>query len=271
MVDLGSQPRTHLSTARAMTAHGLAMVALALLVLGELLVVAVFFPIGRDVDRGLMSGWAYDDLIIDPLGAIVSTGFVATGAAVLMVVALARRRPALAIAVPVLVGGATVTTHLLKDRLLPAGGTLPSGHTTVVLSLLLAALLVVPPTWRRWLAPVAAFLAVTTGLGTVIGTWHLPGDVAAAAAVCLLWAGILVLLLGRRPPSRPPVGEGAPVRADVLALGGALAAFTLLAAYRLRWDPDGWLVASRLAGALLAFWIGIVVAWFARVLDEFVA
>lgn len=256
-----------------MTAQGRTMVAVALAVLAGVALVALILPAGRDVDRSLMLAWAYDDLIIGPLGAVVSVGFVAAGVAVLAFIAVGRRRPGLAIAVPILVGGATVTTQLLKDDVLGGvvpGSTMPSGHTTVVLSLLLAVLLVAPARWRQWLAAAAGFLGALTGIGTMIGTWHVPGDVAAAAAVCLFWAGLVVLLLSRRSYVGPRDHGTALGRPEVLALVGALSAFAVLAAYRLRLDVDGWLPASRLVGALLAGWIGLVVGWFVRVLDDFV-
>lgn len=270
MADLDRQPRVDL-TRSSPAAQALAMVVVAGVALAALVLVGVVSGAGRDVDVRLMQAWAYDDLVIGPLGAVVSKSFVAVGIAVLVIVALARRRPRLAVAVPVLVGGATVTTHVMKNEVLARvapGSTMPSGHLTVVLSLLLAALVVAPVEWRNWLAGAAGFLGALCGIGVVIGTWHVPADVAAAAAVCLGWAGITLPLLGRGTTAERPPRSRAIEGPQALAMVGALSAFVLLAAYRLRLDVDGWLLASRLAGALLAAWIGLVVGWLAAVLDR---
>lgn len=233
---------------------------------------------GRRLDQKLMLAWAYDDLVIGPVGAFVRSPLVVVVVALLVVVALFRRRPDLAVGAVVLVGGASLSTQILKRyliALLATGeNTMPSGHVTVVLSVLLAALLVAGPRWRPVLAAVAGFLGAGTAIGAMIGTWHVPGDVVAAAAVCLVWCGIVLLALtpvaGRF--RRTPVArwsQDPALQPRGLALLGALAAAGALTAYR--GFPDialGWFVASRFAGLLVALAIGGVVAWFVAALDQ---
>lgn len=255
----------------AMIAGGLA--ALVVVVLGF-----VVSSAGRRLDLRLMLAWAYDDLIIRPVGAVVRPLPIVLVCAALVVIALVRRRPDLGLAAVVLVAGATVSTQVLKRKIIAplatGENTLPSGHTTVVVSLLLAVLLVSGPRWRPGLAAAAGFLGGLTAIGAMIGTWHVPGDVVAAAAVCLVWAGIVLLALiplARRFRRSPAVhwSQDPALQPRGLALLGALAAAGVLTAYRGFPDiPLGWLVASRLAGLLVALAVGAVVSWFVAALDQ---
>ncbi len=131
----------------------------------------------------------------------VSVGAVAVVVAGCMVLALLQRRWALSIAALVLVAGANVSTQLLKHELLSRTdfglGTLnglPSGHTTVVVSLALAAVLVSPAWLRTPITLVGACAATLIGVGTVVARWHRPSDVVAAVAVCVVWAAIALLV-----------------------------------------------------------------------------
>lgn len=256
----------------------LAMIASGATAVMVLVLVAVVPSLGWTIDQKLMLAWAYDDLIIGPVGTMVRPQFIVAAVAALVVVASLRRRPDLALAAVLLVGGATLSTQILKRYaiapLATGENTLPSGHVTVVVSVLLAALLVAGQKWRPAMSALAGFLGALIAIGAMIGTWHLPGDVVAAAAVCLMWAGIVLAALDpaahrfrRTPaaawssdPARQPRG---------LALIGALAAAGALTAYR-GWAniPFGWFVASRLAGMLVALAIGVVVGWFAAALDD---
>ena len=131
----------------------------------------------------------------------VSVGAVAVAVAGCMVLALVQRRWALSLAALVLVAGANVSTQLLKHELLSRTdfglGTLnalPSGHTTVVVSLALAAVLVSPAWLRTPTTLVGACAATLIGVGTVVARWHRPSDVLAAVAVCVVWAAFALLV-----------------------------------------------------------------------------
>ncbi|GAA4779910.1 phosphatase PAP2 family protein [Streptomyces sanyensis] len=74
----------------------------------------------------------------------------------------------------------------------PGTGWYPSGHTaTAMVAYLGAALLLHPHTRRRWPLPVAAGLALATGIGLVLRGYHWPLDV--LGSWCLFGA-VLVLL-----------------------------------------------------------------------------
>ena len=253
-----------------MTASG--ALTLVVLILG-----GVVSPTGRRFDRQLMLAWAYDDLVIGPVGVLVRSPLIMAAVVLLVVVALCRRRPDLGVAA-VVIGAASATTQILKRYVIAPlatdENTMPSGHVTVVLSTSLAVVLVAGRKWRPALSAAAGFLGALTGIGAMIGTWHVPGDVVASAAVCLVWAGIVLVVLGpaarrfRRPPTTAWSTDPA-LQPRGLALLGGLAAAGALTAYR-GWPdiPLGWLVASRVVGMLVALAVGGVVGWFVAGIDD---
>lgn len=155
-----------------------------------------------------------------------------------IVAAVARRRWRLAVAVPLLVGAANVTTQVLKYQVFfrpdldvaPAhANSLPSGHTTVAASVAAVAVLVAPPRWR-WAAALAGWgYAGGTGLATMVNGWHRASDVAAALLVTLAWAALALAVVGSPGPRR---GHG-PTRATTVLLLWAAAVTGLLAALAL--------------------------------------
>ncbi|GIG27802.1 phosphatase PAP2 family protein [Cellulomonas marina] len=146
---------------------------------------------------------------------VVSVGFIAAVLLAAATIAVARRRPWLAVQVALLMGGANVTTRVLKHHLLerPDLGigsydenTLPSGHTTAAASVSAALLLVVPPRVRPVVAVLGAGYTAATGVSTLVGQWHRPSDVVAALLVVLAWGAVVCALVALRPTVRPTVG-----------------------------------------------------------------
>jgi hypothetical protein len=133
----------------------------------------------------------------------------------LMVLALGRRRPRLAIGVAIMVVGANVTTQLLKTELLTrpdlfrrpdqpsSTASFPSGHATVAMTIALGVILVVPPRARTFAGALGSAFAVAVGVGTLTAGWHRPSDVIAAYLVVACWAAFvtagLVLARGSGP------------------------------------------------------------------------
>ncbi len=158
-----------------------------------------------------------------------------------VVVALVRHQYEFAIAAVVLVGGANLTTQLAKHELLTrpgvgygASNSLPSGHTTLTVSLLMAVLLVLPALSRGVVVLVGSVAATVVGVGMVVAGWHRPSDVVAALGICLAWAGLVATALWLRPGATA-AGRGSTYRASALA--GAVVAVALTYAYGVR--PDG--------------------------------
>lgn len=163
---------------------------------------------------------------------IVSVRFLLAATLVAVLVALARGRFADAVRVVVIVGGANLTTQVLKalidrpDSLdlsgYASGNSLPSGHTTVAASIAAIALLVAPVGLRPLVALVGAAYTALTGVATMSLGWHRPSDVVAGIAVVAAWT-LLVLALSRRSPARwHPFRGGRLLVSWLLGLAGTL-------------------------------------------------
>jgi membrane-associated phospholipid phosphatase len=120
----------------------------------------------------------------------------------LAAVALARGRPRLAIAVVVVVGGANLTTQVLKELVLERpnllgpsafaiGNSFPSGHVTVAASLALGALLVAPRPLRAITALGGSAYVALVGMSTIAAGWHRLDDAVGAVLIALAWAALV--------------------------------------------------------------------------------
>lgn len=130
---------------------------------------------------------------------VVSAPMIAGLMVVAGLIALARRRPALAVRALVIIGLATVTTQLLKHYVLWREGlatygtpnSLPSGHVTAAATAAVALTIVVPARWRGATAWIGAAWTALMGLSVVVNEWHRPSDVVAAVGVVSCYALLL--------------------------------------------------------------------------------
>jgi membrane-associated phospholipid phosphatase len=121
----------------------------------------------------------------------------------LVALALARRRPDVAVGVVVVLAGANVTTQVLKRTLEqpPESPTyagppsFPSGHATVAMSLALAAVLASPAGLRLVTALAGALYATAVGVALVALGWHYPSDVAGGYLVSGAWTALVAAAL----------------------------------------------------------------------------
>ncbi len=172
---------------------------------------------------------------------LVSVGSVGLSLLTCLTLALVRRRFDLALGAAVVIVGANVTTQILKYHVFarpdlgqsPNG--MPSGHTTVALSIALAAVIVAPSPWRSTVASGVSATATLVGVALVLGRFHRPSDVIAATFVCVVWAavGLLAAALVR---FRPP-GPARSVSVRVGALIGASIVGGLLVSWGVRPEP----------------------------------
>jgi len=165
-----------------------------------------------------------------------------------LAVALLRRRPRSAFAVGAIVLGANVSTELLKHVAaaprpgsLFAGGTSPlppaswpSGHSTAVMSLVLAAVLAAPARLRPVVAALGATLAIAVGYSVLATGMHYPSDVLGGFLMAATWALAMVAALTRAErwgasPSTPSRARVS-VRAALGAPGAVLLAALVLTA-----------------------------------------
>jgi membrane-associated phospholipid phosphatase len=170
-------------------------------------VLAVLDPGGRALDEALLRAATGVGLRGEGLALLELVGVpsVALAVVVLACVALARGGAGRALTVVALVAGAQLVTQVLKAGLVrpdaAEDNSLPSGHVTLVASLGLALVLVVP----RVLRPPAALAAVAVtglaGVATMVAGWHRPSDVVASLGVVAATAGV-VSLVGALLPGR---------------------------------------------------------------------
>ena len=186
----------------------------------------------------------------------VSIASLAVLMALVLAVALVRRHVRLAAVVAVVVGGSIVTTEVLKLKILTRPGlitygdttapfnTLPSGHTTVSMCVVIALVLVVPRRLQGIVALVGAPYAIGIGIGTVIEGWHRPSDVMAGCLVVGAWtfAGLALLdgIGAMQPEERRPWERFiAPGMAVGLVLSVAALAATTIYGLRVHYGGAG--------------------------------
>ena len=159
-----------------------------------------------------------------------------------LVAALLRRRPRVAVAVGAIVLGANITTEVLKPLLaaprpasLVAGGasylptaSWPSGHSTAVMSLVLATVLAVPARLRPVVAAFGASLAIAVGYSVLANGSHYASDVLGGFLMAATWALCAVAALLAVERWRPSA-RGSHDRVSIRAVLGAPGAVVVAA------------------------------------------
>jgi membrane-associated phospholipid phosphatase len=153
--------------------------------------------------------------------------FFAVWGIVLVVVALRRQLPWVALAVAIVLPLAPFTAELLKpllahphDQLGPkyiTNASWPSGHATAVLTLVWCALLVAPPARRRLVAMLGAAFALAVGVALLVLAWHMPSDVLGGYLLATFWVALMFAVLRRferdgSARERAGAGLGGPAR-----------------------------------------------------------
>ena len=209
----GPQPRrlTSDSWYRRKLARRLGGVATCLVLTMLISHVALSTAPGQVLDTILMEGTmrsarryeAFSTLIT----GIVSVPVMVAAGIVVALVAAARRRPTLAGRALGAVIGANITTQILKDYILTrpnlgvttgAGNSLPSGHTTVAVTLSLALIVVAPQWFRSPAAWIGWAWTSLMGVSVMMEGWHRPSDVITAALIAGAWA-LALSPIERRP------------------------------------------------------------------------
>jgi membrane-associated phospholipid phosphatase len=171
--------------------------------------------------------------------------------ALLALVALARLPLRAALAVPAAMVAANVTTQVLKIVLDPAhvdpAAAWPSGHTTAVASVALAALVVAPARLRPIVAAVGGLLVAATVDAILLIGWHVPSDVLGGLCVVGAWFALAVALEspGRLRPRPAVVARALRAPAAVIGLAAALACAVVLGAVLARPDEAAELARAR--------------------------
>jgi hypothetical protein len=195
----------------------LAAAATCVALLVAVYLIFVHTTLGQRVDDAALRGTTIGrQHIIDQANSILDV--VSVSALVLATIAVGvigylRRRPTLAVLTMGLVVGSNVTTEAVKHlvftrpHLDPASAlgfnTLPSGHTTVALSVGVGFALVAPARLRLLIAFLGASYGAATGVATMSAGWHRPSDDVAACLVVGAWTA----LIGAIATAQRPVGD----------------------------------------------------------------
>src|SRR5438874_5019259 len=139
----------------------------------------------------------------------------------LIVLALARRRGRVVLAIALILIWAEVTTQALKPLLAHprpqewlgkgqiAAAAWPSGHATAAMALALCGVLAVPARWRRAAATVGGLFALAVAYAILTLGWHFPSDVIGGFLVAAFWTSLAVAAVWRLDELRPPRDEPA--------------------------------------------------------------
>jgi membrane-associated phospholipid phosphatase len=166
---------------------------------------------GGSVDRAVLNGFmglqrpSVNTLATQMTQLFEPKPFIGFGA-LIVVVALVRRRPRIALAVAAILLCANVTTELLKHwlrspRVLPGAshwvvtGSWPSGHATAAMSLTLCAILVAPAFLRPIVAVIGTAFAVAVSYSVLTLVSHYPSDVLGGFLVAWTWTLLIVASL----------------------------------------------------------------------------
>jgi membrane-associated phospholipid phosphatase len=202
--------------AGALLLSGLCLTGLALIwVVAELMPAVQLRDAVALRDFTLLSGPHVNALADFLLGLLEPLPFTVWASA-LVLLALMRRRPRVALAVALVMGLAPLASEALKPLLAHphvlvgnihiAPASWPSGHATVAAALVLCALLVLPPRLRPTAGALGAVFVAAVGCALLIRAWHMPSDVAGGYLMGALWMSLAVAGLRaaeRRWPSGP--------------------------------------------------------------------
>lgn len=195
-------------TVRVLLTFGALLAFLALAIGG------LFTATGQALDQlvldvavrgGTQVGW-----MSEVLRRSVSIPTILFAAVVVMAIAAIRGRFALALRAGIMILGANLMTQVFKSYLIhrPYMGigfdlpnSFPSGHTTVLMSLALAHVVVLPRRARTVTALVISLVVSVAIISIVMLGWHRPSDVAGGILVAFMWAMALAPQEEPSPPS----------------------------------------------------------------------
>jgi len=235
--------------------------------------IALTTPSGLRIDsRAMDAVYARSDVLTQILSLLgyVSIGTASLSLLILVGIAFAHGDRRAAVGAMVLVGGSNVTTQVIKRYVLDRPdwfdqlpNSLPSGHTTLIVSLVLAGLIVVPPVLRYPSVLAGTTLATLTGPSTVVAGWHRPADVLAALAVCLMWGAAVGLVLRWTTEYRF-------IPSLLWSLGGAALAGIILIVIGVR-PLGGWagFTDAAMVLSVLGIATAVTIAVFTRVISPF--
>src|SRR4051812_31203152 len=183
----------------------LALAALAAVALAVTGVLAKLIPLTRQGDGYALNGFVELNRpqltpLLDAIAHSADPGPYAITAVLLALVALARGRARVAIAIPLLFVLTGLTTEALKHALAAPRydewlgpwaqineASWPSGHSTAAMTMALCAVLAAPPRLRPTVAAIGSAYAVAVAYAILTLGWHFPSDVFGGYLVASLY------------------------------------------------------------------------------------
>jgi membrane-associated phospholipid phosphatase len=194
------------------------------------------------------------DPVLSRIAHLADPAPYALTALLLALVALARGRRRVAVAVLVVFFATGYTTEQLKTLVASPrvhewfGGSWigaaswPSGHATAAMTMALCAVLVSPPRLRPTVAAVGGAFAIAVAYAILTLAWHFPSDVLGGYLVAGTYVGLAIAALARLEQVRPvwaraeaasrPV-DALPAMAIALAVAGAAAGLAVTRPHQL--------------------------------------
>ncbi len=190
----------------------LTIALLSTIAFASLYIIAVRTNLGQRLDASAVRGRVFLSprklRIAARLYTWVDISSIALLGGAIMLTAVVRDRLRLAFGSGCIIGASIVTAELLKHNLarpylgvtdaLKYTPTFPSGHTSVGMSLAIAALFVAPKRWRSIAGILGAGFASAVGISLVATASHRPSDVIGSALVVTGWAAVVARWLPRR-------------------------------------------------------------------------
>jgi membrane-associated phospholipid phosphatase len=190
---------------RRLARFALLVAALCLVGLALTWILAELVPITHVKDAVALYDFTRLDrpLVEAPANALLDLlypPFFAAWGILLVLLALRRRLPWVALAVAIVLPWAPLTAELLKPLLAHhhdqigtkyiANASWPSGHATAATALVWCALLVTPPARRRLVAMLGTAFALAVGAALLVLAWHMPSDVVGGYLLATFWAAL---------------------------------------------------------------------------------
>lgn len=207
----------------------------AVVIFGVVYVLAVRTAWGQRLDATALNGRAaLQPRPIHAAAQLLTTISVASLVLVgglIVLIALARRRPFLSLGAGVVIAGSVVTSEALKHIVLHRpylgvndavgqAASYPSGHTTVAFSLAIAALLVASSRSRAAVGILGSLYTIGVGIAVVATGNHRPSDPIGAVMVVIAWGATVAATLQTVSVDTPRDELDRRV-SPALALGGA--------------------------------------------------
>lgn len=243
MIHTGAESGHHGHVIPVSGVRWVAVAALGALLLVASYVAAVRTPQGQAWENAALRGADHANTaavaaVVDALGPITTYSLV-IGVALVTVIALVRRRLDLAVASLGVIALGQLITQALKRFILPrpflvtysadhTPNSFPSGHTTIAMTVLFAAIIVVPYRWR--VLTLLAVLPWAWGVGayTIAARWHRLSDIIGADAVALLCACLASWWLARRSDIKQYSGPSRPGRVALVVLFSGVSVVALI-------------------------------------------